>query len=253
MTDHAIQKAPSPREYQHAPTVDEIRYSEEILPVLLSFVAAFIDVICYLALFRVFAAFVTGTILILATDLVHEDGELATKIIVIATFMVSIFFWVILIRKFSGWRHLRPILFGIEAALLVLFMIAGEILSPLTVSNPPDTTVVAVIAVLAMSLQNTIMALVLHAHVPTTVMTGNLTGFIISAVDIFGVGGTDVKTDRDAAFKTRRQLLHYMYVLAAFVVGAALGAIGYVSIGFFATACPIVILIVLSVLARDRR
>jgi len=253
MTDQAGRTVPPPGNNRRPPAADDVRYGEEILPVLLSFVAAFIDVICYLALFRTFTAFVTGTLFILATELIHEDGELVTKIVVILTFMASLFVWVALIRRFSGRHHLRSILFGIEAGLLVLFMIVGEALSPLTASDAPETTVVAVIAVLAMSLQNTIMALILRAHVPTTVMTGNVTRFVISAVDIFSTGGADARTDTDATFKTRRQLLHYVYVLAAFALGAALGALGFDIIGFYAVACPVAILVILSVLARARR
>jgi uncharacterized membrane protein YoaK (UPF0700 family) len=245
--------SPSPAESRDRPSADEIRNREQALPILLSFVAAFIDVICYLALFRTFTAFVTGTLIILATELIHEDGETITKFVVIGTFMVSLVVWVALIRLFAARRHLRSVLFAIEAALLTLFMIAGSVLSPLRASDAPETTVVAVIAVLAMSLQNAIMALIMRAHVPTTVMTGNLTRFVISTVDIFGFGGEDARNDPEAAFKTRRQLLHYVYVLAAFMLGAVAGAFGFHAFGFYAVACPVAILALLSVLAVDRR
>ncbi len=245
--------SPSPAENRDRPSADEIRNRERALPILLSFVAAFIDVICYLALFRTFTAFVTGTLIILATELIHEDAELVTKIVVIVTFMASLVVWAVLIRLFAARRHLRSVLFGIEAALLALFMIVGSALSPLRASDAPETTAVAVIAVLAMSLQNAIMALVMRAHVPTTVMTGNLTRFVISTVDIFGFGGVDARNDPEASFKTRRQLLHYVYVLAAFLLGAVLGAFGFEAFGFYAVACPVAILALLSVLALDRR
>lgn len=252
MTDQARHTVSPPQNGGQTASPEDIRHSEQALPVLLSFVAGFIDVICYLALFRTFTAFVTGTLLILATELVHEDAELITKVVVIATFMASLFVWVMLIRRFWGHRHLRAAFLGIEAVLLLLFMVVGLALSPLRSSDAPETTAVAVIAVLAMSLQNALMALSLRAHVPTTVMTGNLTRFVISAVDMAGLGGVSAQKDAEAAFKTRRDLRHYLYVLAAFIVGAALAAFSYAAAGFYATLCPVAILLVLAVMARGR-
>ena len=252
MTDQARHVVSPPSENHQAASPEDIRYSEQALPVLLSFVAGFIDVICYLALFRTFTAFVTGTLLILATELVHEDAELITKVVVIATFMASLFVWVALIRRYSSHRHLQSVFLGIEAGLLVLFMAVGHALSPLRSSDAPETTAVAVIAVLAMSLQNALMALNLRAHVPTTVMTGNLTRFVISAVDIVGLGGVEVRRDAEAAFKTRRDLRHYLYVLAAFMIGAAMAAFGFAAAGFYATVCPAAILVVLAFMTWNR-
>ena len=77
-------------------------------------------------------------------------------------------------------------------------------------------------------------------------MTGNFARFAISVLDIFGSGQAYAEKDKDAAFKTRSQLRHYCHVLMAFSAGALTGAIAYDIGGFFALACPVLILAVLA-------
>jgi len=58
---------------------------------MLSFISAFVDAICYLGLFRTFTAFITGTLIVLATEVVQTDGEFVTKIVVTVSFIASLF------------------------------------------------------------------------------------------------------------------------------------------------------------------
>ncbi len=230
----------------------EVRDHEWALPVMLSFISAFVDAICYLGLFRTFTAFITGTLIVLATEVVQTDGEFVTKIVVTVSFIASLFVWVLLIQHLFDRRNLRTILLATEAILLALYMICGVLLSPLSGADSAETIVLAIVAVLAMSLQNAVMVLILHAHMPTTIMTGNLTRFIINTIDFFGLGKTDAPHDREAIFKTRRQLRHYSFVLGAFLVGALAGAYGYVQWGFLVLACPVLLLLALAVWCFDR-
>ena len=219
---------------------------EQHIPILLSFIAAFVDVVCYLALFRTFTAFVTGTLIILASEIIHQDELWIMKVFVVFSFILGLFFWLILLRKLKSWKYLRAFVLAIEAALLGAFMLSGAIFSPLSGADSPETILVALVAVLAMTLQNAAMAQIFHQHVPTTVMTGNFARFAISVLDIFGSGQAYAERDKDAAFKTRSQLRHYCHVLMAFSAGALTGAIAYDIGGFFALACPVLILAVLA-------
>jgi uncharacterized membrane protein YoaK (UPF0700 family) len=169
----------------------EVHDREWALPVMLSFISAFVDAICYLGLFRTFTAFITGTLIILAAEVVQTDGEFVTKIVVTVSFIASLFVWVLLIQHLFDRRNLRTILLATEATLLALYMIGGVLLSPLSGADSAETIVLAIVAVLAMSPQNAVMVLILHAHVPTTIMTGNLTRIMISTIDVFGLGKTD--------------------------------------------------------------
>jgi len=166
-----------------------------------------VDAICYLGLFRTFTAFITGTLIILAAEVVQTDGEFVTKIVVTVSFIASLFVWVLLIQHLFDRRNLRTILLATEAILLALYMIGGVLLSPLSGADSAETIVLAIVAVLAMSLQNAVMVLILHANMPTTYMTGNLTRIMISTIDIFRLGKTDASHDREAIFKTQTKIL----------------------------------------------
>ena len=232
---------------QSPKSVKTVFYREEQhIPIVLSFIAAFVDVVCYLALFRTFTAFVTGTLIILAAEIIHPDELWIMKVIVVLAFILSLFFWLIFMRKFKKWKYLRVVVLIMEAVLLGAFMLSGFLLSPLGGADSPETILVALFAVFAMALQNAAMVQIFHQHVPTTVMTGNFVRFAISVIDIFGSGQAYAEKDRNAAFKTRSQLRHYCYVLVAFSAGALMGAIAYNVGGFFALACPVIILAALA-------
>ena len=228
-------------------TPDQLRqHRERIFPIILSFISAFVDAICYIGLFRTFTAFITGTLIILAADVVQEDSGFITKIIVAVSFIVCLLLWVLIIQRFLDHRLIRPALFLVEAALLAVFMVGGVYLAPLPAADSPETIFLAVVAVIAMSLQNALMAVVLSAHVPTTVMTGNLTRFAVSTIAIFGLSRKDERANLSGLFETRSQLKHYLYVLSAFVIGALAGAAGFFIVGFWALACPVIALVGLS-------
>ncbi len=216
--------------------------SEQMLPILLSFISAFVDAICYIGLFRTFTAFITGTLIILAADAVFLDDALITKIVVAVTFIVSLFVWVFILQRYLRRRYVRAAFLTVEAVLLLVFMAGGVVWSPLVGADSPKTMALAVVAVLAMSLQNALMAVILQSHVPTTVMTGNLTRFVVSTIDIFGHNRTEDTSPAGSTFKTRGQVLHYLFVLGAFVVGALVGALGFDAFGFLALALPAAIL-----------
>tara|TARA_R110000787_G_scaffold7925_13_gene26692 strand:+ start:94890 stop:95645 length:756 start_codon:yes stop_codon:yes gene_type:complete len=219
---------------------------EQHIPIVLSFIAAFVDVVCYIALFRTFTAFVTGTLIILAAEIIHPDELWIMKVIVVFAFILSLFFWLIFMRQFKQWKYLRVVVLTMEAVLLGVFMLSGFLLSPLSGADSPETILVALFAVFAMAFQNAAMVQIFHQHVPTTVMTGNFVRFAISVIDIFGSGQAYAEKDKDAVFKTRSQLRHYCYVLAAFSAGALMGAIAYDVGGFFALICPVLILTALA-------
>ncbi|MCF8467251.1 MAG: DUF1275 domain-containing protein [Sneathiella sp.] len=229
-----------------SPNPDTVNHREWFIPILLAFISGFVDAVCYLGLFRTFTAFITGTLIILAGEAVHQDAQLLMKLAVVVTFIASLFLWVIFIRRFLTWCYLPAVLLGVEACLLAFFTGTGSSFSPLASADAPETIVVALFAVLAMSLQNVLMALIFQSHVPTTVMTGNFTRFAISAIDIFTPGCGEPAKDAEAVFKTGQQLRHYLYVLITFVTGALSGAFGFEEVGFPSLIFPTAVLAVMA-------
>src|SRR5579862_7466475 len=59
------------------------------VPMLLSFVAGYVDSYTYLALFGLFAAQVTGSFVIAGAEFVSHDYGIASKLLAIAAFLVA--------------------------------------------------------------------------------------------------------------------------------------------------------------------
>ncbi len=211
-------------------------------PVVLAFVAAFVDVVCYLGLFRTFTAFITGNIIVLSAEFEHYDSGTLTKLLVLPTFAVAAAGWIVLIKRMRrGGASVAHLLIVMEAALLTGFMLAGGLLSPLPGGNAWQTMLATLFAVLAMSLQNAMMMLVLHFHMPTTVMTGNLTRFIAHLLAAASsVSGPPIATPANGPRWV--DLLRYLAVVSAFCAGAGVGALGFSWLGFYGLALPVAIL-----------
>src|SRR5580658_10630899 len=61
----------------------------KIMPILLCFVAGYVDSYTYLALFGLFAAQVTGSFVIAGAELVTHDYGVAGKLLAIVAFLVA--------------------------------------------------------------------------------------------------------------------------------------------------------------------
>ena len=101
--------------------------------------------------------------------------------------------------------------------------------------------VTGMLAVGAMGLQNAYMRIKLAALPPTTVMTGNVTQATIDALTIVL---TSTRTaDRDAA---ARRFARMWPSIAAFTIGAALGAFGFLAAGLLCLIVPAALCMVLA-------
>lgn len=221
---------------------------DDVTPATLAFVSAYVDAICYIALYRTFAAFITGTGIVLAVE-IFDRGDATMKTVVLAAFVATTIAWVLLIRRFlASHPMLLPILFGLEAAFILAFAVAGAGTAPFTGSDDPDAILVIVIAVVAMSLQNALMTTLLSHHVPTTVMTGNLGRFLVASLDLVSQprGTTDDRPDV-GPFRTRSDVARYALVIAGFAAGALAGAGCYYLAGFWAGVVPAVAIAVLAI------
>jgi len=204
------------------------------------FILAYVEAVCYLGLFHTLTGYISGATILLATEFFRTDGDVITKILVLAVFVPSTFFWVILKEHFSGWRYFAAMLFVIEAGLLTFYMVIAINFSPLPGVDAPETMLIVVISVLALSLHN-VHSLQVMPEKAQIAITGLFGNFASSTVHLLALLRTRKSTDAaTAAFK---QLL---YPLVAFFGGAFLGAFGVTSLGFMALACPIAILIVMA-------
>jgi uncharacterized membrane protein YoaK (UPF0700 family) len=201
----------------------------------LGFISGFVDTLGFIALFKLFAAHITGNVVLIAATLVdqidHHYG-LAMKFLAIPTFILA----AILTRMFIIRRERRlleataHVLLG-EAVLLTGFMLAALAWSPFTDGASTAAIATGLLAAAAMGVQNTAARTFMNGLPPTTVMTGNLMQIIVDVVDVLHRHGKlEAKFDRLAGL---------VPLVLSFTAGAVLGAVGYVAIGFLALVAPI--------------
>src|ERR1700692_530409 len=92
------------------------------MPMLLSFVAGYVDSYTYLALFGLFAAQVTGSFVIAGAELVTDDYGIAGKLLAIVAFLVAAAITAALIRlaRETGGKAL-PLMLGLDAVVVGIF------------------------------------------------------------------------------------------------------------------------------------
>ena len=206
-------------------------------PVIMVFILAYVEAICYLGLFHTLTGYISGATILLATEYFRPDGNVNPKILVLLAFVPSTFVWVILKEHFSSWRYFASMLFAIEAGLLTLFMVFATNLSPLTHADAPETMLIVVISVLAMSLHNVHSLQVMPDKAPIAI-TGHFGSFASRTVYLFAL----LRTGKPTAAATA-DFMQHLHPLSAFFGGAFLGALGFSSLGFVALAFPIATLV----------
>jgi uncharacterized membrane protein YoaK (UPF0700 family) len=209
-------------------------------PAIMLFILAYVEAVCYLGLFHTLTGYISAATILLAVEFFRTDGNVITKILVLITFVPATFVWVILKEHCSGWRYFAPMLFVVEACLLTLYMVVATNLSPLVRADAPETMLIVVISVLAMSLHNvhSLQVMPRKTHIAITALFANFASSTIHLLALLRTGKSTAAATAD--FK---QLL---YPLIAFFGGAFLGAFGFASLGFMALACPIATLIVMA-------
>jgi uncharacterized membrane protein YoaK (UPF0700 family) len=119
-------------------------------------------------------------------------------------------------------------------------MVIATKLSPLTSADAPETMLIVVISVLAMSLHN-VHSLQVMPEKAQIAVTGIFGNFASSTAHLFFMLRTGKSTTADTtAFK------QFLYPLIAFFGGAFLGAFGFSSLGFMALTGPIATLTIMA-------
>jgi uncharacterized membrane protein YoaK (UPF0700 family) len=208
------------------------------VPTVLSFVAAFVDVVCYLGVFDTFVAFITGTIIILFVEFARPNGATLNKVVVLPIFLVALSIWTLLIKamRIRGYQVILHQILLCQAVLLAMTALLAARLSPLPGPDSWQTVTVTGLAVFAMALQTTAMAMLLHFHTPTTMMTGNTTTLIVQFWDAGSAArywaGNPPKLSRGALIR------RYAAAIVGFISGGIAGAVGWTIAGFLSLTLP---------------
>jgi uncharacterized membrane protein YoaK (UPF0700 family) len=203
------------------------------MPMLLSFVAGYVDSYTYLALFGLFAAQVTGSFVIAGAELVTHDYGVAGKLLAIVAFVVAAAITAALIHlaRNAGAAAL-PSMLALEAALLAAFTAMLLFGPPIKNANDWHGIIAGLVAAGAMGAQSVLVRLLMKGIPQTNVMTGNMTQLGIATTELilawrrFTHSGHDAAAVRDYA-AVRDQLLTVLSCATGFLTGAAAGAVAF--------------------------
>jgi uncharacterized membrane protein YoaK (UPF0700 family) len=200
---------------------------------LLAFTSGFVDTLSFVALFGLFAAHVTGNFVLIATSIAEFRHGLWIKLIAIPVFLLAaVLTRLYIIRRERHALDAASHVMLAQAGLLAVFMAVAVYHTPFKHHEDFGAILTGLLAASAMAVQNTAARTFLSGLPPTTVMTGNMIQVIVDLVDIaHGHGPLDVK---------RARLAKLGPMLLAFIAGTMLGAVGYVTAGFYALILPIV-------------
>src|SRR5580693_505836 len=155
------------------------------MPILLCFVAGYVDSYTYLALFGLFAAQVTGSFVIAGAELVTRDYGIAGKLLAIVAFVFAAAATAALIGLARNSRRAAlPWMLALEAALLAIF--TAMLLFGPTIQNARDWhgIVAGLVAASAMGAQSVLVRLLMKGIPQTNVMTGNMTQLGIAMTEL---------------------------------------------------------------------
>ena len=227
-------------------------------PMLLSFVAGYVDSYTYMALFGLFVAQVTSSFVIAGAEIVIHDYNVTGKLLVTVVFIIAAALTAALIiwARAAG-RATLPAMLLLEAALLAIF--CAMILFGPPIQNATDWhgIVAGLIAASAMGAQSVLVRLLMKGIPQTNVMTGNMTQLGIAITELV-VAWRKLADSRHSAediddfAQVRAQLLIVFSVAVGFLVGAAAGAVAFATTGLRGAVLAVLIVAGLAVWALTR-
>jgi uncharacterized membrane protein YoaK (UPF0700 family) len=204
----------------------------------LGFAAGYVDTVCFVALFGLFTAHVTGNFVLIGSELVDPTHGVLMKFLAFPAFIVAVAVarLVGLALERLGRAPQRPLLL-LQCALLTACMVCGWRAGPIVNPLAPWVLATAIFGAAAMGVQNAASRLAFGELAPTTVMTGNVTQLVIDLVDL-------LRGEANAPVRERIQRL--LWPIIFFAAGATAGAVVFKHVAMWALALPIALLLACS-------
>jgi uncharacterized membrane protein YoaK (UPF0700 family) len=205
----------------------------KLLPGVLSVAAGSVDVISFLRLGGLFAAHITGNLVILASHLVTGRAAPLSQILSVPIFIMALALTRLAAAGLeeSGHDSLRPLLalhFILLTSVLAICVSAGLGLDP----TSPTAIFAGMIGVAAMAVQNALVQISLLGAPATAVMTTDVTAIVMD------VGAMLLQRDPDGLARASSRARHTWPAVVGFTVGCGLGAVLDAAIGPWSLALP---------------
>ncbi|HZJ25469.1 MAG TPA: YoaK family protein [Acidimicrobiia bacterium] len=205
----------------------------------------FVDAVTFIILFGLFTAHLTGDTTRLGVDLGTRtfNGDAGARVAVIIAFVVAVAVGSTVLLFTDKLHVRRRALLGVQAVLLVVFMVAGTFwLDRGAVAEGSLVLIVlGSMAAFAMGLQNVVVRNVAGISVATTFMTGMLTAM---AEDI----ASWVRARHDP--EPRRRAFLHGGIWLSYITGGIVGAAAVTAWELRALCLPIAVIIVAAITER---
>jgi uncharacterized membrane protein YoaK (UPF0700 family) len=224
------------------------------VPSLLSFVAGFIDACTFLALFGLFVAQATGSFVVAGAQIATHDAAVLVKVLAIPTFFfAAVVCTIVVVCAGKRGQPALPATLGLEAALLVGFLVAGIAGFPFADPNAPSALVASLFGLSAMGVQSALVRLLMRGAASTNVMTTNTTQLAIDVTEWVVAWRARRRAPGDARVAAEfaaasARCAHLLPIVLGFLVGTAAGAVAYLIAGPWCVMLAIAI--VLGLVAR---
>jgi uncharacterized membrane protein YoaK (UPF0700 family) len=205
----------------------------KLLPAVLSVIAGSVDVISFLGLGGLFAAHITGNLVVLAAHVVTGRAASLAPVLSVPVFILVLGLTRLAAAGLEKTRHcpLQPLLglqFVLLVALLTIWVGAGSGFDPAL----PRGVVAGMLGVAAMAVQNALVRLLVGAPA-TAVMTTDITTFMMD------LGAILFRRDPNEIACARSRARHTWPAIVGFTVGCSLGALLEAAVGPWSLALPI--------------
>jgi uncharacterized membrane protein YoaK (UPF0700 family) len=205
----------------------------KLLPGVLSIIAGSVDVISFLGLGGLFAAHITGNLVVLAAHVVTGRAASLALILSVPVFIAVLGLTRLVAAGLEKTHHhpLQPLLalqFVLLVSLLATWVAAGSSLNPAA----PAGVVVGMLGVAAMAVQNALVRILVGAPA-TAVMTTDVTTFMMD------IGAILFRRDPSEIAHARTRARRTWPAIVAFTVGCSFGAVLEATIGLWSLALPI--------------
>jgi uncharacterized membrane protein YoaK (UPF0700 family) len=200
----------------------------------LAFVAGYVDTACFILLFGLFTAHVTGNFVLIGSEIVHPVNGVTIKFLAFPAFVIAVAASRLLAQaaERGGRPAARPLL-ALQVALLAACMLCGWYAQPIVDPSAPWVLVTGMLGAAAMGVQNGTTRLAFDDLSPTTIMTGNVTQLVFGIVDL-------LRGSRDAALRDRIQ--KFAWPVLTFACGAISGALVCERLSLWALVVPLALL-----------
>ncbi len=220
-----------------------VLFEHSAFPLGLGLVAGSMDAFGFIALHGLLPAHVTGNLVLLAVNLSHGEQGVAMKLAALPIFTLgaAASAWCIGMLRERGKDAFLPAI-SLQAGLIAACLTFSLALPKADGPGGLSAVLAGCFALLAMSLQNVTMRLVLNNLPPTTVMTGNITQ-VVSDTVAFAFHFPSLRNREDEKRLLSRQAERMALTLSGFATGSVAAALGYRAVGVSILVVPIVTLV----------